>query len=143
MTEERTEQVSTYVTPETKDQLKNEARQEGVTLSKYVRQLLERARLEDTQEQLARDLNAEERLLALIAEGKDEMVEIADQVKRQNAEIVATLDDLETEPATDHGAADRQDVDGTDDENEPIGEDENDADAEVDEETRSFVEGLL
>lgn len=88
---ERDQQVSTYVTEETKEQLKNEARREGVALSEYVRSLIERARLEDTQEQLARDLNAEERLLELIAEGKDEIAEMAEQVEQQNRQVEQLL----------------------------------------------------
>lgn len=84
---ERDKQVSTYVTEETKAQLKNEARREGMSLSEYLRDLIEQARLEDTQEQLARDLNAEERLLELIAEGKEEMAEMAEQVEQRNRQV--------------------------------------------------------
>jgi len=84
MSSERDKQVATYVTEETKEQLKREADQEDVPLSKYLRQLIEQARLEDTQEQYARELNAEERLLEIVTEGKDEMAEMADQVEQQN-----------------------------------------------------------
>lgn len=133
MSEERTEQVSTYVTPDVKDQLKNEARQEGIPLSKYVRQLLERARLEDTQEQLARDLNAEERLLELIAEGKDEMAAIAEDVRRQNEQIADRLGDLDGGGG---GDADRQ-------HEETDIADENDSDPDPEKEAaRAFVDDL-
>ena len=42
------------------------------------------------QEQLARDLNAEERLLEIVAEGKEELEGMAEQVEQQN-QLVADL----------------------------------------------------
>ena len=90
MSDKRDKQVSTYVDSDTKDQLKREAKQQDVPLSTYIRDLIQQARLEDTQEQLARDLNAEERLLEIVAEGKDEIAEMSDQVNQQN-QLVANL----------------------------------------------------
>lgn len=87
MSDERDKQVSTYVSEETKEQLKREADRADEPLSKYIRGLIQQARLEDTQEQLARDLNAEERLLEIIKEGKAEMAEMTEQVERQNQTI--------------------------------------------------------
>ena len=91
MATERTEQVVTYVTPEVKEQIKREAKREDIPMSKHVRGLLDQARLEDTAEQHARDLNAEERLLEIVAEGKDEMETIAERISKQNHAIAGLM----------------------------------------------------
>jgi hypothetical protein len=79
--------VTFYVTAETHSALKDEARQADDTLSTYVHGLVQGSRHAETLEEKARELNAEERIEQLLAEGKDELRSIARSVEQRNDDV--------------------------------------------------------
>lgn len=79
--------ITLYVEQETKDQLHREADDRGLSLSGYCHQLLDQARKEDAQEDLAEELNAEQRLLEIAATATEEIEQTADDIRDMNAKL--------------------------------------------------------
>lgn len=80
----RDKKITLYVEQEKKDDLAREANDRNLSLSEYILQLVDQSRLADTQEDIARERNAEERLEAIVAQAKDELAQIAANVDERN-----------------------------------------------------------
>lgn len=81
----RDELISVYVTKEDKKHIQAEANEAGETLSSYLYKLIQEQRRREGVDRAATELNAEERIEALIAEGTENLEEIAEDIKDINA----------------------------------------------------------
>ena len=63
--------LTIYVEQDTKDQLRREAEDRDLSLSDYCLGLIDKARKEDAEDDLAEALDAEGRLLSIAAEATD------------------------------------------------------------------------
>ncbi|WP_254547194.1 hypothetical protein [Halomarina pelagica] len=79
--------LTLYVEQETKDQLHREADDRGLSLSAYCHQLLDQARKEDAQEELAEELNAEQRLREIATTATEELQQTAADIRDMNAKL--------------------------------------------------------
>lgn len=96
----RDEKLTVYVSEQTKQELKQRAKDADKfpddSMSAYASQLIDHQLLQEAEEDIARDILAEERLRALIAEGKDDLGDIARDIRlaehrRASYEIVNFL----------------------------------------------------
>lgn len=74
-----------YVSAEEKKHLETEADEAGETLSSYCYKLMQAQREREGLDKAATDLNAEERMLRLLADGEERLEEIAEEIKDINA----------------------------------------------------------
>lgn len=79
----RTKRITFYVNASERDALKQEADDRGKSLSGYCLQLIRRQRQLDAEEQLAEDLNVEQRLTQIIDEAAEDMAEAAQALEEQ------------------------------------------------------------
>ncbi|KYH23731.1 hypothetical protein HAPAU_42110 [Halalkalicoccus paucihalophilus] len=79
----RTKRVTFYVNAEERDALKQEADDRGKSLSGYCLQLIRRQRQLDAEEQLAEDLNVEQRLTQIVNEAAEDMADAAQALEEQ------------------------------------------------------------
>jgi hypothetical protein len=86
---DREHRVSAYVSEETKAALEDKATEEGVSVSTYLQGLIERHLKADAVDELSQEARAEERLLELIALGKDELRQSAGELRELNAKLGA------------------------------------------------------
>lgn len=81
----RSHQMTVYVSEETKSKLKQGAEADDIpydSISAYASQLIDRQLLQQAEEGVSSELRAEERLRALIAEGKDGLEDVAAGIRQ-------------------------------------------------------------
>lgn len=76
----RDNQLTVYIEDDLKQELERNADDEGMTVSTYAANLLERQLHTDATDQITREQNAEERLNELIALGKDELTQMGTEI---------------------------------------------------------------
>lgn len=87
------EPVTMYFSEEEKEQIKQEAAAEDKSVSTYCRDIVQEHRFQRT----AEDLDAEERLERVLAEGTDHMATIADDIREQNGLVIHLLREIESQ----------------------------------------------
>jgi len=73
--------LTIYVEQDTKDQLRREAEDRDLSLSDYCLGLIDKARKEDAEDDLAEALDAEGRLLSIAAEATDQIEQSTKRVE--------------------------------------------------------------
>lgn len=76
----RSEQINTYVTPDTESELKQRARDEDMSLSAYVSLLIDRGLTREAEDDIASEVRARENLERLISQGTDDLAAVARQI---------------------------------------------------------------
>lgn len=89
--QKRREAVTMYYTADEKAAIKREAKDAGKTVSTYCRDLVDRQRRASELDQL----NAEQRLERVMAEGTDHVEEIAEDIREQNGLVIHLLREIE------------------------------------------------
>jgi hypothetical protein len=85
----RDNEITVYVSDETKQEIKQRADDEDKTISTYVDGVLRRYFIMEDEEQVATETRAEQRLEELIALGKDELQETAQEIAKMNTKMGA------------------------------------------------------
>ena len=85
----RDNEITVYVSDETKQEIKQRADDEDKTISTYVDGVLRRYFIMEDEEQVATETRAEQRLEELIALGKDELQETAQEIAEMNTKMGA------------------------------------------------------
>ena len=83
----RDNEITVYVSDETKQDIKQRADDEDKTISTYVDGVLRRYFIMEDEEQVATETRAEQRLEELIALGKDELQETAQEIAEMNTKM--------------------------------------------------------
>ena len=73
----RTEQINTYVTPDTKREAKQRARDEDMSLSAYVSLLIDRGLAREAEDDISSEVRARENLERLISQGTEDLAAVA------------------------------------------------------------------
>lgn len=81
----RDHSITIYVSADEKTHLQQEADQANETLSSYLYKLIQQQRAQEGRARAATELNAEQRIEALLAEGTERLEEIAADIRDVNA----------------------------------------------------------
>lgn len=76
----RSEQINTYVTPDTEAELKQRARDEDMSLSAYVSLLIDRGLTREAEDDISSEVRARENLERLISQGTDDLTAVAQEI---------------------------------------------------------------
>jgi hypothetical protein len=85
----RDARISLYVTEDTKRDLERRADDEDLSLSNYLRKLIDRQRIMDAEDEVSAQTRATERLQRLIDEGTTEMRGVSADIRDMNAKMGA------------------------------------------------------
>lgn len=86
---DRDARISLYVTDETKRDLERRADDEDMSLSNYLRKLIDRQRVMEAENEVSAQTRATERLQRLIDEGETELRSVSDDIRDMNAKMGA------------------------------------------------------
>lgn len=81
----RDQRITIYVSDEEKRHLEAEAEEAGESVSSYVYKLMQRQRKAEAVDQAATDLSAEEKIESMVADARDEIEQVADDIRDLNA----------------------------------------------------------
>lgn len=90
----RTKRITFYVSEDERKALKREAEEQDKSLSGYVLQLVRRQRQLDAEEEIAENLNPEERLLEIARQATDRIEESAENVESVADDMEGVADDV-------------------------------------------------
>lgn len=107
---ERDNQITLYVSDETKAELEQRAEEEDMSVSPYIDTIIRRYFVMEAEDQIATEVRAEERLEELIALGKDELRDVARDIADMNAKMGAYAAANFELMKTDHPDAMRRDA---------------------------------
>lgn len=82
----RDQQISTYVTDETKSEIDRRAEDENLSVSAYCARLIERGLVRESEDDITSETRARENLERLISEGTDDLSRIARQIQDAEAQ---------------------------------------------------------
>jgi hypothetical protein len=88
--------LTIYVEQDTKDQLRREAEDRDLSLSDYCLGLIDRARKEDAEDDLAESLDAEGRLLSIAAEATDQI----EQSTKRVEDVARAIEEIQARTGT-------------------------------------------
>jgi len=88
--------LTIYVEQDTKDQLRREAEDRDLSLSDYCLGLLDKARKEDFEDDLAEELDAEGRLLSIAAEATDQI----EQSTKRVEDVARAIEEIQARTGT-------------------------------------------
>jgi len=77
----RDQQISTYVSEETKTEIDRRAEDENLSVSAYCARLIERGLVDEAEDDVASQTRARENLERLISEGTDDLSRVARQIQ--------------------------------------------------------------
>lgn len=77
----RDQQISTYVTSETKNEIDRRADEEDLSVSAYTARLIERGLVRESEDDITSETRAKENLERLISEGTDDLSRVARQIQ--------------------------------------------------------------
>lgn len=83
----RTEQITVYVTEERKVELEQRAADEDESVSGIINDMIARQLQQEAQDAIASEVRAEERIQELMTLGKEEMIEVAREIRDMNAKF--------------------------------------------------------
>lgn len=85
----RPNQLSVYVTDERKAEIEQRAKEEDITISRLVNEMIDRYLQQEAQDAVASEVRAEERLREVITLGTEQMRKTATELREQNARFGA------------------------------------------------------